>query len=71
MCEPIGRLDRILVNHEVDMGRAIVVETRVDGNKLHDPVCVSVPTTAEPGGNIRVASGGGAIPAIHTGRIGW
>lgn len=71
MCEPVGRLNRVLVNHEVDMGSAIVVETRVDGNQFHNAVCVGVPTTAEPGGSTGEAGVGGAIPAIHAGRICW
>ena len=76
MYEPVGRFDQVLVDHEVDMRGATVVETRVDGSQLHNAVCVSVPTTAEPGLVAVESTGvagfgaGGGVSTVHAGRIG-
>lgn len=77
MYEPVGRLDRVLVDHDVDMRGATVVETRVNGSHFRDTICISVPATAEPGLFAVESTGAagfegkGGVPAVHTGRIGW
>lgn len=48
MYGPVIRLAPILVNHEMNVGGAAVVITRVDSSHLHHAVCVGVPTTTEP-----------------------
>jgi len=59
MYEPVTRLGPVLVNHEVDVGGATFVETRVDGGHLHDAFRVGVPTATEP-----------ALPPVETtGRV--
>ena len=45
---PVIRLAPILVNHEMNVGGAAVVITRVDSSHLNHTVCVGVPTTTEP-----------------------
>jgi hypothetical protein len=75
--EPVGRLDPVLVDHEMNVRSTVVVIFRVYSSHLHNAVRVSVPTAAEPclaavegtGGSGFVGEGG--VPAVHTGRIGW
>ena len=65
------------MDHEVNVWGVIVVVGRVDSGQLHNAVRVSVPTAAEPGLTAVESSGAtgfegeGAVPAVHTGRIGW
>ena len=65
--EPIGGLDPVLVNHDVNVWSAPSVVSGVNGGDLHHAIAVRVPATSEPG---LLAIEPRIIPAVVAGCIG-
>jgi len=49
MYEPIVSLGDALVDHEMDVGGSVIIETRVDCVHLDHAFLVTEPTTTKPG----------------------